>query len=152
MRRDQIEVRPESLQASGRQLARIATEMADDMAHLQAAVTSNNPWGSDETGTLFAGIYNIVLSHSLQSLASYVEQTGYAAAGLVQPLRNSSRPTTQRPRGYPTLAPGCDGGLMTITLPHELTEPLSWIGFVWPEADEDKLYTGLDGYSPPSAH
>ena len=29
---------------------------------------------------------------------------------------------------------------MTITLPHELTEPLSWIGFVWPEADEDKLY------------
>ena len=28
---------------------------------------------------------------------------------------------------------------MTITLPHELTEPLSWIGFIWPEADEDKL-------------
>ena len=28
---------------------------------------------------------------------------------------------------------------MTITLPHELTEPLSWIGLVWPEADEDKL-------------
>jgi hypothetical protein len=29
---------------------------------------------------------------------------------------------------------------MTITLPHELTEPLSWIGLTWPEADEDKLY------------
>ena len=29
---------------------------------------------------------------------------------------------------------------MTITLPHELTEPLSWIGLVWPEADEDRLY------------
>ena len=28
---------------------------------------------------------------------------------------------------------------MTITLPDELTEPLSWIGFTWPEADEDKL-------------
>jgi hypothetical protein len=28
---------------------------------------------------------------------------------------------------------------VTITLPHELTEPLSWIGFVWPEADEDQL-------------
>jgi hypothetical protein len=29
---------------------------------------------------------------------------------------------------------------VTITLPHELTEPLSWIGMVWPEADEDQLY------------
>jgi hypothetical protein len=29
---------------------------------------------------------------------------------------------------------------MTITLPHELTEPLSWVGLLWPEADEDKLY------------
>jgi hypothetical protein len=29
---------------------------------------------------------------------------------------------------------------VTITLPHELTEPLSWVGLLWPEADEDKLY------------
>lgn len=29
---------------------------------------------------------------------------------------------------------------MTIELPSELTEPLSWIGLVWPQADEDKLY------------
>jgi hypothetical protein len=28
---------------------------------------------------------------------------------------------------------------VTITLPHELTEPLSWIGLIWPEADEDQL-------------
>ncbi|MFI1990717.1 hypothetical protein [Actinoplanes sp. NPDC020271] len=28
---------------------------------------------------------------------------------------------------------------MTITLPHELTEPLGWIGLEWPEADEDQL-------------
>ncbi|GIE85241.1 WXG100-like domain-containing protein [Actinoplanes regularis] len=28
---------------------------------------------------------------------------------------------------------------MTITLPPELTEPLSWIGLEWPEADEDQL-------------
>ncbi|AEV82992.1 hypothetical protein ACWT_1973 [Actinoplanes sp. SE50] len=28
---------------------------------------------------------------------------------------------------------------MTLTLPHELTEPLSWIGLEWPEADEDQL-------------
>jgi hypothetical protein len=29
---------------------------------------------------------------------------------------------------------------VTIELPAELTEPLSWIGLVWPQADEDKLY------------
>lgn len=29
---------------------------------------------------------------------------------------------------------------MTIQLPAELTEPLEWIGFTWPEADEDRLY------------
>ncbi|WP_045744081.1 hypothetical protein [Actinoplanes rectilineatus] len=29
---------------------------------------------------------------------------------------------------------------MTITLPPELVEPLSWIGLSWPEADEDRLY------------
>jgi hypothetical protein len=29
---------------------------------------------------------------------------------------------------------------VTIELPSELTEPLSWIGLVWPQADEDKLY------------
>ena len=34
---------------------------------------------------------------------------------------------------------------MTITLPHELTEPLGWIGLVWPEADEDKL--NADGHT-----
>ncbi|BCJ45876.1 hypothetical protein GCM10010168_57040 [Actinoplanes ianthinogenes] len=28
---------------------------------------------------------------------------------------------------------------MTVTLPAELTEPLSWIGLEWPEADEDQL-------------
>jgi hypothetical protein len=28
---------------------------------------------------------------------------------------------------------------MTITLPGALTEPLSWIGLEWPEADEDQL-------------
>ncbi|MEV6342861.1 hypothetical protein [Actinoplanes sp. NPDC051851] len=29
---------------------------------------------------------------------------------------------------------------MTITLPGALTEPLSWVGLEWPEADEDRLY------------
>lgn len=80
----QVDIRPESLQAAAQSLATIAEQMADDVTRLQTAVTSNNPWGGDETGTLFAGIYNAVLGHTLEALASYVEQTGYAAAGLAQ--------------------------------------------------------------------
>jgi hypothetical protein len=79
-----IEIRPESLQAAGSSLARTAGEMADAVTHLQAAVTSNNPWGGDETGTMFAGIYNLVLGHTLDALGSYVDQVGYAGAALVQ--------------------------------------------------------------------
>jgi hypothetical protein len=80
----QIDIRPESLQGAGRTLAQVAGQMADDVTHLQTAVTSGNPWGGDETGTVFAGVYNAVLGHALEALASYVEQTGYAAAALVQ--------------------------------------------------------------------
>lgn len=29
---------------------------------------------------------------------------------------------------------------MSIELPSELTEPLGWIGLIWPQADEDKLF------------
>ena len=80
----QIDIQPESLQAAGQTLAQLADQMADDVTQLQTAVTSDNPWGGDETGTLFSGIYNAVLGHTLEALGSYVEQTGYAAAALVQ--------------------------------------------------------------------
>jgi len=86
----QIDIRPDSLLAAGQTLARVAEQMADDVTHLQTAVTSGNPWGGDETGTLFSGIYNAVLGHALDSLSSYVEQTGYAAAALVQQARETA--------------------------------------------------------------
>ena len=80
----QVEIQPESLQAAGSSLARTAGEMADAVTQLQGAVTGNNPWGGDETGTRFAGIYNAVLGHTLEALGSYVEQVGYAGAALVR--------------------------------------------------------------------
>jgi hypothetical protein len=85
----QIDIRPESLQAAGRVLAQLAEQMADDVTQLQTAVTSGNPWGGDQTGTLFSGVYNAVLGHTLDALGSYVEQTGYAAAALVQQAREA---------------------------------------------------------------
>ena len=80
----QIDIQPESLEAAGRTLAQVAQQMADAVANLQTAVTASNPWGGDETGTLFSAVYNEVLGQALTGLTSYVEQTGYAAAALVQ--------------------------------------------------------------------
>lgn len=85
----QIDVQPESLAAAGRSLAQTAEQMADAVMHLQSAVTSGNPWGGDETGTMFSGIYNVVLGHALDALGSYTEQVGYAGAALVQQAREA---------------------------------------------------------------
>ena len=78
-----MEIDPESLATAGTRLADLVEQMADDAAHLESAVTgSGAPWGGDETGTLFASLYAVVLGHALESLGSYIEQVGYAAAGL----------------------------------------------------------------------
>jgi hypothetical protein len=59
--------------------------MADAVTGLQAAVTgSGNPWGGDEAGTVFAGVYTGVLGTALDALSSHVEQVGYAAVALSQ--------------------------------------------------------------------
>jgi hypothetical protein len=87
-----IDIDPESLAQAGASLAALAEQMATDVQQLQTAVTgSGNPWGGDETGTIFAGLYNAVLGHALESLTSYVEQVGYAAAGLAQQARSTAQ-------------------------------------------------------------
>ena len=88
----QIEIRPESLAAAASSLAQTAEQMADAVTQLRAAVTgSGNPWGGDETGTVFAGAYTAVLGHALDALGSYVEQVGYAAAALSQQARETAQ-------------------------------------------------------------
>lgn len=78
-----MRIDPESLTAASARLAGLAGQMADEAAALEAAVTgSGNPWGGDETGTLFSGLYTAVLGNALQALGSYIEQVGYAAGGL----------------------------------------------------------------------
>jgi hypothetical protein len=86
----EIDIRPESLAAAGKSLALTTEQMADAVKHLQEAVTGpGNPWGNDETGTLFGGVYTMVLGHALESLSSYVEQVGYAASALMVQAREA---------------------------------------------------------------
>lgn len=60
---------------AGQALARVAEQMAYDVAHLQTAVTSSALWANDESSALFTGIHNAVLGHALDALNSYVQQT-----------------------------------------------------------------------------
>lgn len=83
-----LEVDPEALVRAGVSLGQLAEEMASGLSRLQATVSgSDNPWGGDEQGTLFAQLYALVLGKALESLASYVDQIGYAGAGLVEQAR-----------------------------------------------------------------
>lgn len=83
-----VHIDPQSLAKAGSALATIADTMASELQQLESAVTgSGNPWGADETGTIFSAIYMKVLSHAMDSLASYVEQIGYAGAGLARHAR-----------------------------------------------------------------
>ena len=107
----QIDIRPESLAASGSRLAQVAEQMADAVTQLEAAVTgSGNPWGGDETGTLFAGIYNAVLGQALDALGSYVEQVGYAGAALVAEAREMVQSDTAAATRVADAGSGLSGG------------------------------------------
>jgi uncharacterized protein YukE len=83
-----VHIDPQALGKTAASIASIAESMAGELQQLESAVTgSGNPWGGDETGTIFSAIYMKILSHSIESLASYVEQVGYAGAQLARHAR-----------------------------------------------------------------
>src|SRR6476620_468038 len=78
-----VRVDPEKLARVSADLATIADTLGEQLGQLDTALSaSGNPWGGDETGTIFSALYMKILSHAMDSLSSYVEQVGYAAAGL----------------------------------------------------------------------
>jgi len=80
-----IDVTPESLNSAGSHLTELGQQMMNGLQDLQNTVTgSGNPWGGDEQGTLFAGIYAMVLGKAIEAIGSHVQQVGQAGAGLAQ--------------------------------------------------------------------
>jgi hypothetical protein len=79
----QLKLDPDNVAAAGSTLAGVAQRMADDVAVLEATVTgAGNPWGDDDSGSVFALAYRAVLGHALQALGSHVQQMGEAALDL----------------------------------------------------------------------
>jgi hypothetical protein len=80
-----VDITPESLQGAGSHLTELAQQMMTGLQGLQNTVTgSGNPWGGDEQGTLFSGLYGLVLGKAMEAIGSHVQQVGQAGVGLTQ--------------------------------------------------------------------
>jgi hypothetical protein len=73
---------PEELLGAAQELGACADDLGAGLTRLQATVTTENPWGADEAGSLFALAYLEVLGHALDVLGSHVDLIGDAADGI----------------------------------------------------------------------
>ncbi|PWR13752.1 hypothetical protein DKT69_19385 [Micromonospora sicca] len=73
---------PEVLAGAAQQIAGVAVELETGLGALEATVTTQNPWGADEPGTVFGAAYTEVLSHALETYGSHVQLLITAAEGL----------------------------------------------------------------------
>jgi hypothetical protein len=76
-------VTPEAMLADGRQLSQVAEQMATGLQGLQSTIQGDgNPWGSDEQGSIFGQLYELVLGKAFEAIVSHVQQVGYAGRAL----------------------------------------------------------------------
>ncbi|MFF5072254.1 hypothetical protein ACFY2R_13880 [Micromonospora olivasterospora] len=73
---------PEVLAGAAQAVAGAAVELEGELSALESTVTTDNPWGADEPGTLFGAAYTEVLSHALETYGSHVQLLLTAAEGL----------------------------------------------------------------------
>ena len=69
-----MQTEPEVLAGAAQSIAGAAVELDDGLTSLTATVTSDNPWGADEPGTVFGAVYAQVLTHALDTYGSHVQQ------------------------------------------------------------------------------
>jgi hypothetical protein len=75
-------VDPAELIDAAQAIGQCAEELGNRLNALSATLTSENPWGADEPGTLFGMAYMEVLGHALEVYGSHVDQLFGAAQGL----------------------------------------------------------------------
>lgn len=78
-----IRVTPETMQSQGAALTSTGDAMASGLQGLASTISGDgSPWGGDDQGTLFAGLYQIVLTKAFDGISSHVEQVQYAGSAL----------------------------------------------------------------------
>jgi len=78
-----IQVDPAALAQAGQGVGSAAQDFARGLTELQSTVTTENPWGSDEAGSIFGTLYVAVLGHALDSMSSRLDTLAQGAEGLV---------------------------------------------------------------------
>jgi hypothetical protein len=77
-----IQVDPVALSQAGQGVGSAAQDFAGGLADLQSTVTTENPWGGDEAGSIFGSLYVAVLGHALDSMSSHLDTLVQGAQGL----------------------------------------------------------------------
>jgi WXG100 family type VII secretion target len=88
----QLDVDPSSLAVSARQMRTCGEEFAAAANRLHSQVLgAGSPWGQDEAGSLFGGIYTECTAMGLQALAHLGQLLGSVATSLDHMSRNVDR-------------------------------------------------------------
>ena len=53
-------------------ISQVAADFGDGLRTLQATVTTDNPWGADEPGTVFGIAYTGLLGHAMETYGSHL--------------------------------------------------------------------------------
>jgi hypothetical protein len=89
-----MQIDPNQVGSAANDIAASAQDLGTALTQLQTTVTTKNPWGSDEPGSLFGMAYVEVLGHALQVLGSHADLMMGAATGLAD-MANSVAQTDQ---------------------------------------------------------
>lgn len=79
-----MKVDPDRLAGAATSLARCAEDLGSSLESLQSTVTTNNPWGNDEPGSLFGAAYVEVLHHAMEVYDSHLGLLVEAARNLAE--------------------------------------------------------------------
>jgi len=94
-----ISATPEVITQSAQGVGTSAQDLGGQLGQLQSTVTTDNPWGSDEPGSVFGMLYAAVLGHALESMGSHLEKLVQGAQGLTawaQQMAQTEQGVTQQ--------------------------------------------------------
>ncbi len=77
-----MRIDPEQVAGAAQTIGGCADDLGASLDALQSTVTSGNPWGGDEPGTLFGAAYVEILDYAMQVYGSHVDLLAEAAQGL----------------------------------------------------------------------
>src|SRR6266496_3119279 len=92
-----MKVDPDLLASAAMSVGRCAESFGSRLDALEATVSTGNPWGKDEQGSIFGAVYAEVLGHAMDVYGSHIGQLVQAAevlAGWAQQVWQTEQQNT----------------------------------------------------------